>query len=87
MVRSLVGHYGTLFRAEGDSYSSLLRNAYGKRRKYEDHLSRLTSLEKEVDKAIIEALGDSEKLRQKLLAEQQQLKKMRGKAVEEVFLD
>jgi hypothetical protein len=87
IVKSLVEHYRTLFMAEGDSYSTLIRNAYGERGKYEAHLSRLTSLEMEVDKAIIETLGDSEGLRQRLVAEQQQLEKMRGKAVEEIFFN
>jgi hypothetical protein len=42
-------------------------------------------LEQEVDRAIIEKLGETETLREKLLAEEEQLERMRQKRLDEIF--
>ena len=86
-VKVLIDHYSKLLNAKGDSYYSLMRNAYNNRRDYEIYLSRLTSAEKEVDRAIAEKLGETEVLRERLLVEQQQVEKLRKKDTDIIFLE
>lgn len=87
VVELLIDHYCKLLRTEANSYYSLVKNAYSNRQNYEAYLSRLASAEAEVDRAIIEKLGETEVLREKLLAEQQQGEIMRKKNVDLIFLD
>lgn len=86
-VNILIDHYCKLLNAEGDSYYSLMRNAYNNRKDYEIYLSLLTSAEKEVDRAIAEKLGETDALRERLLAEQQQVEKLRKKDTDIIFLE
>lgn len=83
----LIEHYSRLLNTDGDTYNSLVKNAYNNRENYEAYLSRLASLEKEVDLAIIEKLGETKNLRQRLLAEQLQVEKRRKINLEETFSD
>jgi hypothetical protein len=85
VIALLIEHYSRLLNSDGDTYTSLVRNAYNNRENYEAYLSRLSSAEKEVDRAIIEKLGETENLRQRLLAEQLQLEKRRKINIEEIF--
>lgn len=85
VVTSLMNHYGKLFQTDGDTYHELVRNAYMDRDNYKAYLAQLTALEKEVDRAILEKLGETEKLREKIFAEQDQLQRMRQKRVNEIF--
>ena len=85
VVNLLIGHYSKLLNADGDTYNSLVKNAYNHRENYEVYLSQLASSEKEVDRAIIETLGETEKLREKIVAEQQQVEKQREKNLAEIF--
>ena len=87
VVKLLIDHYGKLLDSEGDNYYSLVKNAYYTQQNYEAYLSQLAAAEQEVDRAIIETLGDSEVLREKLVAEQRQVERMRKKNVELIFLD
>ena len=84
VVHFLVDHYTKLLQANGDTYNDLVRNVYVNRHSYTAHLAQLTSLEKEVDRAL-EKLRKIGKLREKILAEQQQLEKMRQKRVKQIF--
>lgn len=86
-VELLIDHYGKLLGSDGDNYYSLVKNAYNTRENYEAYLSRLASAEEEVDRAIIERLGESEALRERLEAEKRQVERMRKKNVEMIFLD
>lgn len=85
VVTQLMDHDTKLLQTEGDTYYDLVRNAYMSQRDYQTHLSQLKALEQEVDKAIIEKLGEAEKLREKLLAEEEQLERMRQKRLDEIF--
>ena len=85
VVNLLIGHYSKLLNADGDTYNSLVKNTYNHRENYEVYLSQLASSEKEVDRAIIETLGETEKLREKIVAEQQQVEKQREKNLAEIF--
>ena len=87
VVQLLIEHYSKLIGAQGESYYSLIENAYDNRRNYEAYLSQITSAEKEVDRAIVEKLGESEVLREKLLAEQREVGRMRKKEVDITFSD
>jgi hypothetical protein len=85
MIDLLVDHYAKLLQVEGNTYDELVRNAYTSGVDYGAHLSLLTSVEKEVDRAIMERLGETERLRGKILAEQEQLERMRQKDMERIF--
>jgi hypothetical protein len=85
VVTQLMDHFTKLLQTEGDTYYDLVRNAYMSQSEYQAHLSQLKALEQEVDKAIIEKLGETEKLREKLLAEEEQLERMRKKSIDEIF--
>jgi hypothetical protein len=85
MIDFLVDHYAKLLQVEGNTYDALVRNAYTSGVDYEAHLSLLTLVEKDVDRAIMERLGETEKLREKILAEQTQLERMRQKDMERIF--
>jgi hypothetical protein len=84
-VDLLVDHYERLLKANGDSYYYLIENAYTSRANYEAFLSRLTSAENEVDRTIIETLGETETLRLRLEAEKVQVEKQRKKHTDRVF--
>ena len=85
VVTQLMDHYTKLLQTEGDTYYDLVRNAYISQNDYQAHLSQLKTFEEEVDRAIIERLGETEKLREKLLAEAEQLERMRQKRLDEIF--
>lgn len=85
VVTQLMDHDTKLLQTEGDTYYDLVRNAYMSQSDYQAHLSQLKALEQEVDRAIIEKLGETEKLREKLLAEEEQLERMRQKRIDEIF--
>jgi len=87
VVNVLIDHYCKLLNAEGDSFHSLIKNAWNSRENYEAYLCRLASVEKEVDQAIGEELGETEVLRERLLAEQQQVEKLRKKDLDIIFLE
>ncbi len=87
VIALLIEHYSRLLNSDGDTYNSLVKSAYNNRENYKAFLSRLSLAEKEVDRAIIEKLGETENLRQRLLAEQLQVEKRRNMDVEETFSD
>lgn len=86
IITLLIEHYSKLLNTNGNTYYSLVRNAYNNRENYEAYLSRLASAEKEVDRTIIKKLGDTEELREKILAEKQQLETLRKEEVDGIFL-
>jgi hypothetical protein len=87
VVDLLIDHYIKLFHIESDNYYTLIKNAYSKQNNYEAYLSRLASAEGKVDRAIIDTLGETRVLRERLAAEQRQVETMRKKYVEIIFLD
>jgi len=85
VVRLLVDHYAKLLQGEGDTYYSLVRNGYENRENYELYLSRLASLEGEMDRAIVDKSPADENLKQRLLTEQQEVENRRQKHLDEIF--
>jgi len=59
-IELLVDHYLWLLRADGDSYPSLVKLAYGGRTAYAGFLERLHAAEGEVNRASVDAFGTAE---------------------------
>ena len=74
-----------MLRTDGDTYLFLLKNAFRNREDFKALIDELTSAEEEVDGKIIEKLGKNKNLKEKLLAEQQQVAKRRQKIMDEIF--
>jgi hypothetical protein len=85
VIHLLVEHYMKLLQVNGETYNALVRNGYDNRQNYEAHLSQLTAEEEGLDKAILEELGQNEKLRQKLRAEREQVKRLSEKRLDQIF--
>ena len=85
LTELLAAHYLKLLTAEGDTYYLLIEQAYQKRDNFIQFIETITSAENEVDRQVIEQLGGQENVREKILAEQQQIAKRRQKILEEVF--
>ncbi|MFC1937530.1 NF038143 family protein [Chloroflexota bacterium] len=80
-----IDHYSRLLDAEGNSYYSLVRNAYGTRENYQAYLGQLASVEKELDRAIIEITGEADGVRERMQAEQAQVEELRKKEINKIF--
>jgi hypothetical protein len=74
-----------LLNAEGNTFYLLLEHAYQHRNNFNQFIETIASAENEVDRQVIEQLGGDEKIKDKILAEQQQIAKRRQKILEEVF--
>ena len=85
VIKLLIEHYGRLLKADGVSVYALIKAAYESRDNFQKHLDELTAAEAEVDRELIAKLGETEKLKEKILAEQRQLEERREKIIEEVF--
>ena len=85
VIKLLVDHYARLLKADGVSVYALIKAAYESRESFQGHIDKLTAAEAEVDRELIAKLGESEKLKAKISAEQKQLKERREKIIEEVF--
>jgi hypothetical protein len=57
-INLLIDHYLRLLGAEGDSYESLVRNAYQTKTSYKHFLNLLKKAEQEVNKAVMLAFGE-----------------------------
>lgn len=85
VIHLLVEHYLKLLQAEGDSYNALIRNGYDNRQNYEAYLRKLAASEEELDRAIIQELGEDEKLRGKMEAERRQVERLSEKRIDQIF--
>ena len=85
VIKLLVDHYGKLLVKDGYSVYALIRAAYQNRVKLGDFFDQLTAAEAEVDRELLAKRGESDKLKRKILAEQDQLEERRAKIIEEVF--
>ena len=85
VIHVLVEHYMKLLQVNGETYNALVRNGYDNRQNYEAHLSQLAAEEEGLDRAILEELGHNEKLRQKLHAEREQVKRLSEKRMDQIF--
>lgn len=81
----LTDHYQKLLQAEGNSYPGLIENAYQNRENFEAFINQITTAEDEIDEAILEKVGDNQKIKEKLAAEKEQIRIRREKLMEEVF--
>ncbi len=85
MVHLLADHYLKLIKSEGNDYCQLIWNTYQNRRGFQSHLDLLMDAGKEVDRAILEKLGDTEKVREKLSVERQQIEMRLQNLADEIF--
>lgn len=84
-VDLLIEHYYKLQGADGDSIYELIENAYESREAYESYVRELTSAEEDIDRVIIERVGDNEKLKEKLRLEARQVEIGRQKIFKNIF--
>jgi hypothetical protein len=81
----LAAHYLKLLNSDGDTFNLLIEHAYRHRDNFKQFIETISSAENEVDRQVIEQLGGQEKVKEKILAEQQQIAKRRRKILEDVF--
>lgn len=84
-VNLLIDHYSRLLEAEGNSYQSLVKNAYQTQENYEALLHQLTSIEREIDRAVIKTLGETEEVWQPMLIKHTVIDEMRTRGVRKLF--
>ncbi|MGD8992992.1 MAG: NF038143 family protein [Desulfobacterales bacterium] len=84
-IQLLSEHYSKLLKQEGYSVYALIRAAYQSRQNLQGFFDQLTAAEAEVDRQLLAKMGENEKLKEKILAQQKQLQERRKKIVEEVF--
>lgn len=85
LIEQLEAHYLKLLDSDGNTFNYLIENAYQHRDNFKQFIETITSAENEVDRQVIEQLGDKENVKEKILAEQQQIAKRRQKILDEVF--
>ena len=85
LIERLRDHYLNLLNSDGDTFNLLLEHAYQHRDNFKKYIETITSAENEVDRQVIEQLGGEEKVKEKILAEQQQIAKRRQKILEDIF--
>ena len=85
LIEMLADHYQKLVKAEGDTFYLLIENAYKNRDNFKVFIDQITAAEKEVDEKVIEKLGGNEKVKEKILAEQQQIENRRQNILNEIF--
>jgi hypothetical protein len=85
VIKLLVDHYAKLVKEDGYSVYALIKKAYENRENFQAFIDELTAAEAEVDRERIAKMGETEKLKAKIEAEQEQLKERRQIIVEEVF--
>ena len=81
----LVDHYAKLLKEDGYSVYALIKKAYENRENFEGFIKELTAAEAEVDRERIAKMGETEKLKAKIEAEQKQIKERRETIIKEVF--
>jgi hypothetical protein len=81
----LVDYYAKLLKEDGYSVYALIKKAYENRESFQAFIDELTAAEAEVDRERIAKMGETEKLKAKIEAEQKQIKERREKIIEEVF--
>jgi hypothetical protein len=85
LIDLLADHYSKLLHAEGDNYPGLIKDAYQARESYEAYLQRLSTAEREVDRAIAEIRGETQELMERLRMEQVQVTELRTKEVNQIY--
>ncbi len=85
LIGILAAHYLKLLNADGDTMYLLIAGAYRDAENFKEFIETITPAENEVDRQVIEQLGGNEKIKEKIIAEQQQIAKRRQKILGEVF--
>ena len=85
LIGILAAHYLKLLKADGDTMYLLIAGAYRDAENFKEFIETITPAENEVDRQVIEQLGGNEKVKEKIIAEQQQIAKRRQKILGEVF--
>jgi hypothetical protein len=85
VIKLLVDHYARLLKEDGYSVYALIKKAYENRENFQRFIDELTAAEAEVDRELIAKLGETQKLKEKISAEQEQIKERREKILQEVF--
>ena len=85
LIGILATHYLKLLNTDGDTMYLLIESAYRDAENFKQFIETITPAEKEVDRQVIEQLGGNEKVKEKIIAEQQQIAKRRQKILDEVF--
>jgi hypothetical protein len=85
VIKLMVEHYARLLKGDGYSVYALIKKAYEGRESFQGFIDELTAAEAEVDRELIAKMGETEKLKAKISAEQEQLRERRDKIIEEVF--
>lgn len=85
ILNLLIDHYTKLFKADGDNYYGLVKDAYKNQESYDAYLKQLTSLEQDLVMAINELLGEND--RKRPLAKQPQVEEQRKKEKGTIFIE
>ena len=85
LIERLAEHYLKLLNSDGDTINLLIEHAYQHRDNFKQFIETITSAENEVDRQVIEQLGDKENVKEKIFAEQQQIARRRQKILDDVF--
>jgi hypothetical protein len=85
LVDVLKAHYLKLLEAEGDTFYLLIEHAYQHRHNFKDVVEAISTAESEVDRLVIKQLGADGNVKEKIIAEHQQIAKRRQKMLVDVF--
>ena len=84
LIKFLIGHYQKLIEANGKTFADLVNEAYKDRGQYNAFIEKLSSLEKDIDNAMIKLLK-TKSLIERIPAGQEQLDIMRKKHADIFF--
>ncbi len=85
LIERLKEHYLKLLNSNGNTINLLIEHAYQHRDQFKLYINTIGSAENEVDRQVIEQIGAKENVKEKILAQQQQIAKRRQKILDDVF--
>jgi len=84
-INLLLDHYLKLLEAEGNSYQTLVKNAYQTRESYEAFLHQLIPVEKAVNEAAIQTVGETEDAYELISGMEEAAEGIRMEQAEKIF--
>lgn len=84
-INLLLDHYLKLLEAEGNSYQTLVKNAYQTRESYEAFLHQLIPVEKAVNEAAIQTVGENEDAYELISGMEEAAERIRMEQAEKIF--
>ena len=84
-INLLLDHYLKLLEAEGNSYESLVRNAYQTQDKYQTFLNELTLAEKAVNRTALQTVGRTETAHEIIAGMEKATEELRAEQAEKIF--